>query len=190
MISSKSTKLRRRVKEPEARAAFISMGAERSVIAVWRRYDDDQTVVTPAQVTMWRWSREQDWPAEAAAYDDKVVAGAIEHLATDAAAELADRARLFQMITREGAQTTLLALQRLRKHLSDNPKEIVPPAGIAALVGVSVAASKQGELLEGRPTDRDADTTATNWEKTRREIMAQLEHRLREGWPPPGTTMQ
>ena len=46
------------------------------------------------------------------------------------------------------------------------------------------------ELLEGRPTDRDADATKADWEKTRLEIMAQLEHRLSNSWPPPGTPMQ
>ncbi len=190
MISRKTTKLRRRLKEPEARAAFINMGAERSVIGVWRRYDDDQTVITPAQVTMWRWSRDHDWLAKAEEYDEKVVEGAIEHLAGDAV-ELADRARLFQMITRQGAETTLVALQRLATHLKDHPAEILPVSAIAALVALSVAASKQGELLEGRPTDRDADSTKDDWEKKRLEILAELEHRLSNGWvPPAGTAIQ
>ena len=72
---------------------------------------------------MWRWSRDHDWLAKAEEYDEKVVEGAIEHLAGDAAVELADRARLFQMITRQGAETTLVALQRLATHLKDHPAE-------------------------------------------------------------------
>ncbi len=65
---------------------------------------------------MWRWSRDQDWTAEAEKYDARVVEGAIEHLVKDAAVEVADRARLFHMIVRESAETTLLALQRFSKH--------------------------------------------------------------------------
>ena len=191
MISRKTTKLRRRLKEPEARAAYINMGAERSVIGVWRRYDDDQTVITPAQVTMWRWSRDHDWLAKAEEYDEKVVAGAVEHLAADASVELANRARLFQMITREGTELTLLGLQRLTKHLKDHPAEILSATALSALVALSVAASKQAELLDGRPTERDADTTKAEFEKTHREIMDELDRRLANGWgPPAGTTMQ
>ncbi len=58
------------------------------------------------------------------------------------------------------------------------------------MADVAVAASRQAELLESRPTDRDADATKADWEKTRLEIMAQLEHRLSNSWPPPGTPMQ
>ena len=116
MHSTGPTKLRRRLKEPEARAAFISMGAERSVVGVWRQYDHDKTVFTPALQTIRRWSRKHKWNDEAAEYDERVAKGAVEHLAQNAAVELADRARLFQMITREGAEATLLALQRFSKH--------------------------------------------------------------------------
>ncbi len=190
MIKSRYTQHRRRLHEAEARAAFMAMGAQRSVINVWRKYDRDTTIFTPALQTIRRWSRKHKWNDEAAEYDERVAKGAVEHLAQNAAVEIADRARLFQMITREGAELTLLGLQRLSKHLKDNTAEIIPPAGIKALADLAVAASRQAEMLEGRPTDRDADATKADWEKTRLEIMAQLEQRLREGWPPPGVTIQ
>ena len=153
--------------------------------------DRDESVITPAIHTMWRWSRQQDWLARAAVYDDQVVVGAMKHLAVDDSIDLADRARLFQAITRQGVEITLVALQRLNKHLKDNPSERMPVSAIASLVSLSVAASKRGELLDGRPTDRDADSTKGDWEKKRREIMADLESRLSNGWgPPAGTTVQ
>ncbi len=169
---------------------FMAMGAQRSVINVWRQYDRDTTIFTPALQTIRRWSRERKWNDEAKDYDEKVAKGAVEHLAQNAAIEVADRARLFQMIAREGAEATLLALQRLRKQLDDTTGLFIPPAGIKALADLAVAASRQAELLEGRPTDRDADATKSEWEATRNEIMDQLEQHLREGWPPPGATIQ
>ena len=191
MTSPNVGKLRRPLTEPEARAAYLAMGIERTVIGLWRHFDRHQDIVTPSQDTVWRWARNKKWTDLAKEHDDIVVAGAIEHLAADASVDLANRARLFIAVARAGTELALLGLQRLGQHLKGNPTEMLSPTALSALVTLSVNASTQAELLDGRPTDRDASSTLADFEKQHREILSELDRRLANGWgPPAGVTMQ
>lgn len=84
---------RRRVKEPEARAAFLAMGPARTLQMLQARYQNDSEVAAPNLTTLKRWSSKFGWQDLAAQMDatvTKKVVAAVEARQVKSLARIAE----------------------------------------------------------------------------------------------------
>lgn len=84
----------RRITEPEARAAFLAMGPERSLPALYRQYIEAMPSGSkpPALITIKGWSSKYGWQALAAEHDQRITQRVIAKIETKQADQTADAA--------------------------------------------------------------------------------------------------
>jgi phage terminase small subunit len=100
-----------RITEPEARAAYIGMGPDRSLagLAVKLRAQCGQT---PHKATLERWSSKHGWAALAAQHDKRTTERAVAKIETQAADKLADAASELGLDRRYVLQTLKTVVDR------------------------------------------------------------------------------
>jgi len=135
---------RARVKEPEARAAFLSMGPDRSLSALHRRYAADMPN-PPAIDTIKSWSRKFGWQALAAAHDAKVAAAVVAKVEAGQIKTMTQIAEAFMLAADRGLTAALT----------------MSPESFGEAVSGAATATKMAALITGAsatPTDRPPES--------------------------------
>ncbi len=97
----------KRITEPEARAAYLAMGPERSLSALYRHYSSTMPKGSkpPALITIKGWSAKQGWQALAAEHDKRSTERAVAKLES----KQADQMRIEE--SRIASQKEIAAMQ-------------------------------------------------------------------------------
>ena len=170
-MAKKSTNgIKSAVTEPEARAAYITMGGRRSAdrvrdnfIAAGRK--------TPSERNFKTWRGDHAWVRLAKEHDEKVATRAAAKITANAVARVVSRAEQFDTLATESLVKAIEGLAHIKV-------EALKASDIRSLCEVSERAAKMHELLEGRATDRTDDLTRSKMDKLMDEMTKECAERL------------
>lgn len=165
------SKNKRRVTEPQARAAYLKMPGRRSSKAVRDRFIR-LGWSTPSIRRFDIWRSRHKWVSLAREHDRMVADGVLEAVAKETTKTVVSRAKQFDELSTESLQASIDGLKELdRKSLK--------ATDIRALAEVSVSAARMVELLEGRATERKDDLTRQDMDKLMEDMADELNERLK-----------
>ena len=153
------TKQPGRVKHGEGLNDYLTLGADRSLEKLCRRYAETM-LRPPALVTLKLWSAKHSWQAKAAQHDARVASQVAEKAEEAAVEDGWDHVNTLTDFAR-------LSLDKAMEALQGGSLKAETAYELQALLNASVTALKHIELISGRATDRldriDVKTFAPEW---------------------------
>lgn len=158
-----------RITEPQARAAFLALGPERTLPALHARYRSDPEVLPPNLTTLKRWSAKFEWQRLAAEHDQKASATAGAILAKAQGKALADLGI--------GADRVLQELARIGFANMTDFLRVTPEGDAYIDLSVLEQRPELGALLQEVQVEDFVDGRGDNARDVRR-VKIKLHHKL------------